>query len=126
MPFEPEALHGANAGLKVARDLMEKVKQEFPWISYGDLWILASVAAIQVFPFPMYCYVLSSPYSYRKWLVPRFLGARGALTVSLPSLHLMDVSESLKLLRARTTSEVSLTAWGKHRSCYKIIIVNGN
>ena len=113
---------------KVARDLMKKVKQDFPLISYpyGDLWILASVAAIQVFPFPMYCYVLSSPFSYRKWLVPRFLGARGALTVSLPSLHFMDVSKSLKLLRARTTSEVSLTTWGKHRSCYKIIIVNGN
>jgi len=26
---------------------MEKVKQEFPWISYGDLWTLAGVAAIQ-------------------------------------------------------------------------------
>ena len=48
MRFEPESLHGANAGLNVARELMEKVKQEFPWISYGDLWTLAGVAAIQV------------------------------------------------------------------------------
>jgi len=48
MRFEPESQHGANAGLNVARDLMEKVKQEFPWISYGDLWTLAGVAAIQV------------------------------------------------------------------------------
>ncbi|KAH9484886.1 heme peroxidase [Psilocybe cubensis] len=47
MRFEPESQHGANAGLNVARDLMEKVKQEFPWISYGDLWTLAGVAAIQ-------------------------------------------------------------------------------
>ncbi|KAJ8076343.1 heme peroxidase [Marasmius tenuissimus] len=47
MRFEPESLHGANAGLNVARDLMEKVKQEFPWISYGDLWTLGGVAAIQ-------------------------------------------------------------------------------
>ncbi|KAG1715774.1 hypothetical protein ID866_1398 [Astraeus odoratus] len=47
MRFEPESLHGANAGLHVARELMEKVKQEFPWISYGDLWTLAGVAAIQ-------------------------------------------------------------------------------
>ena len=47
MRFEPEALHGANAGLNVARDLMEKVKQEFPWITYGDLWTLAGVAAVQ-------------------------------------------------------------------------------
>ena len=47
MRFEPESLHGANAGLNVARELMEKVKQEFPWISYGDLWTLAGVAAVQ-------------------------------------------------------------------------------
>lgn len=47
MRFEPEALHGANAGLNVARDLLEPIKKEFPWISYGDLWTLAGVAAIQ-------------------------------------------------------------------------------
>jgi cytochrome c peroxidase len=47
MRFEPEALHGANAGLHVARELMEKVKIEFDWISYGDLWTLAGVAAVQ-------------------------------------------------------------------------------
>ena len=54
MRFDSEAQHGANAGLKVARDLMEKVKQEFPWISYGDLWTLAGVAAIQVCSFRIY------------------------------------------------------------------------
>jgi cytochrome c peroxidase len=48
MRYEPESLHGANNGLDVARSLMEKVKQEFPWISYGDLWTLAGVAAVQV------------------------------------------------------------------------------
>jgi len=48
MRFEPEALHGANAGLHVAREFMEKIKQEFSWISYGDLWTLGGVAAIQV------------------------------------------------------------------------------
>ncbi|KAL0956778.1 hypothetical protein HGRIS_002898 [Hohenbuehelia grisea] len=47
MRFQPESLHGANAGLNIARDLMEKVKSEFSWISYGDLWTLAGVAAIQ-------------------------------------------------------------------------------
>ncbi|KII92632.1 hypothetical protein PLICRDRAFT_37408 [Plicaturopsis crispa FD-325 SS-3] len=47
MRFEPEALHGANAGLNVARGLMEKIKAEFPWISYGDLWTLGGVAAVQ-------------------------------------------------------------------------------
>ncbi|KAA1471769.1 cytochrome c peroxidase [Dentipellis sp. KUC8613] len=47
MRFAPEALHGANNGLNVARDHMEKIKKEFSWISYGDLWTLGGVAALQ-------------------------------------------------------------------------------
>lgn len=47
MRFEPESIHGANAGLNVARTLMEKIKAKFPWISYGDLWTLAGVTAVQ-------------------------------------------------------------------------------
>ncbi|KAF8199796.1 heme peroxidase [Mycena galopus ATCC 62051] len=47
MRFQPESLHGANAGLNVARDIMEKIKAQFPWISYGDLWTLGGVAAVQ-------------------------------------------------------------------------------
>lgn len=48
MRFAPESLHGANNGLNIARAEMEKIKQEFPWISYGDLWTLGGVCAIQV------------------------------------------------------------------------------
>ena len=48
MRFQPESLHGANAGLHVGRGLLEKIKEKFPWISYGDLWTLAGVCAIQV------------------------------------------------------------------------------
>ncbi|KAH8119048.1 cytochrome C peroxidase [Phellopilus nigrolimitatus] len=47
MRFEPEALHGANNGLNVARNVLEKIKEKFPWISYGDLWTLAGVVAVQ-------------------------------------------------------------------------------
>ena len=47
MRFDPEADHGANAGLKAARDFMEPVKEKHPWISYSDLWTLGGVAAIQ-------------------------------------------------------------------------------
>jgi len=47
MRFEPESVHGANNGLHIARGLMEQIKKEFGWISYGDLWTLAGVAAIQ-------------------------------------------------------------------------------
>lgn len=45
--FSPEADHGANAGLGIARDLLEPVKKQFPWISYSDLWTLAGVVAIE-------------------------------------------------------------------------------
>lgn len=47
MRFDPEADHGANAGLKAARDFLAPVKEQFPWISYSDLWILGGVCAIQ-------------------------------------------------------------------------------
>ncbi|KAI4246574.1 MAG: hypothetical protein L6R40_001937 [Gallowayella cf. fulva] len=47
MRFAPEGDHGANAGLKAARDFLEPVKQQFPWITYSDLWTLAGVCAIQ-------------------------------------------------------------------------------
>ncbi|KAJ3109536.1 heme peroxidase [Phlyctochytrium planicorne] len=47
MRFDPEASHGANAGLKIARDLLEPIKKKFPEISYADLWSLAGVAAVQ-------------------------------------------------------------------------------
>lgn len=47
MRFDPESEHGANAGLRTARDFLEPVKEQFPWLSYGDLWTLAGVCAIQ-------------------------------------------------------------------------------
>ncbi|MCJ1467672.1 heme peroxidase [Pseudocyphellaria aurata] len=47
MRFAPEGDHGANAGLKAARDFLEPIKQKFPWISYSDLWTLGGVCAIQ-------------------------------------------------------------------------------
>ncbi|KAI0013486.1 mitochondrial putative cytochrome c peroxidase [Xylariaceae sp. FL0662B] len=47
MRFAPESDHGANAGLKHARDFLEPVKAKFPWITYSDLWILGGVCAVQ-------------------------------------------------------------------------------
>ena len=47
MRFAPEANHGANAGLKVVRDLLEPVQSRYPGLSHSDLWILAGIAAIQ-------------------------------------------------------------------------------
>lgn len=45
--FSPECDHGANAGLIVARDLLEPIKKQHPWISYADLWTLAGAVAIE-------------------------------------------------------------------------------
>jgi cytochrome c peroxidase len=45
--FAPESDIGANAGLGIARDLLEPIKKQFPWISYSDLWTLAGASAIE-------------------------------------------------------------------------------
>lgn len=47
MRFVPECNHGANAGLQGARDWLEPVKQQFPEVSYSDLWIFAANVAIE-------------------------------------------------------------------------------
>jgi cytochrome c peroxidase len=46
MRFSPESDWGANAGLKIARDFLEPFKRKYG-LSYGDLWTLAGVAAIE-------------------------------------------------------------------------------
>ncbi|KAI3532252.1 peroxidase [Colletotrichum abscissum] len=56
MRFAPESDHGANAGLKAARDFLQPVKEQFPWITYSDLWILGGVAAIQEMQGPVIPY----------------------------------------------------------------------
>ncbi|CAG8507340.1 9255_t:CDS:2 [Ambispora leptoticha] len=47
MRFAQEGGYGANAGLNVARDKLEKIKEKNPEISYSDLWTLAGVVAVQ-------------------------------------------------------------------------------
>lgn len=47
MRFCPEAKHAANAGLEVARNLLEPIKAKYPCISYADLWTLAGAVAIE-------------------------------------------------------------------------------
>lgn len=44
--FEPEILHGANAGLSGALKLLEPVKQAFPEVSYADIFQMGSARAI--------------------------------------------------------------------------------
>ncbi len=45
--LQPEKNWGANAGLDLARNLLEKVKAKHPSISYADLYTLSGVVAIQ-------------------------------------------------------------------------------
>jgi len=47
MRFKPECDHGGNAGLGIARELLEPIKAKYPDISYADLYILAGVVAIE-------------------------------------------------------------------------------
>jgi cytochrome c peroxidase len=47
MRHEKEYSTGANAGLINAVNFLEPLKKQFPWISYGDLYTLGGVAAVQ-------------------------------------------------------------------------------
>jgi len=47
MRFSPECDFGANAGLEHARKYLQPVKDQFPNLSYADLWILAGYVAIE-------------------------------------------------------------------------------
>jgi len=47
MRFAPEATDDANAGLNIVRDMLLPVKQRHPELSYGDLWTLAGVCAVE-------------------------------------------------------------------------------
>ena len=56
MRFAPEKDHGANAGLAAARNFLEPIKEQFPWITWSDLWILSGVCAIQEMQGPVIPY----------------------------------------------------------------------
>jgi len=47
MRFSPESDWGANAGLGIARGLLEEVKKKHPKISYSDLWVYAGYVALE-------------------------------------------------------------------------------
>jgi cytochrome c peroxidase len=47
-----ESKHGANAGLQIARDLLEHLKAKHPEMSNADFWSLAAFCAIKVMDGP--------------------------------------------------------------------------
>lgn len=87
MRFDPEASHGANAGLAVARSLLEPIKKKFPWISYADLYTLAGAVAVEELGGPKI-----------EWLPGRTDFADGS--ASCKDTRLPDASQGAKHLRA--------------------------
>ncbi len=47
MRYKPESEWGANAGLDMARNALEPIKDQFPGISYADLYTLSGVVAVE-------------------------------------------------------------------------------
>ncbi|ODQ82795.1 hypothetical protein BABINDRAFT_29825 [Babjeviella inositovora NRRL Y-12698] len=47
MRFAPESTDDANNGLEIARKFLDEFKVKYDWISYGDLWTLGGVCAVQ-------------------------------------------------------------------------------
>lgn len=117
MRFEPESLHGGNNGLNVARDIMEGVKKEFPWISYGDLWTLGGVAAVQEMAGPKIPWRPGRIDGFAHQVTPDGRLPDGALGGD----HLRNVSTILcSCQTVSLTSRVrSSTAWGAFFSCQK-------
>lgn len=47
MRYSMEAQDSANNGLEYARKFLEPIKQQFPWITYADLWTFAGTVALE-------------------------------------------------------------------------------
>ncbi|CAN0874872.1 L-ascorbate peroxidase, cytosolic [Linum grandiflorum] len=48
MRYSAELTHGANNGLDIAVRLLDPIKEQFPGISYADLYQLAGVVAVEI------------------------------------------------------------------------------
>jgi len=87
MRWPPEANWAANAGLDVARDLLEPLKAKYTNISYSDLWSYAGVVAIESMGGPV---------------IPWRTGRKDATSPKnpLPDGRLPDASQGAAHLRA--------------------------
>lgn len=47
MRFGPEKDDPENAGLNIARDLLESIKEKYPQLSYSDIWIFAAYVFLE-------------------------------------------------------------------------------
>lgn len=53
MRFKAESNTEANKGLEIAKHFLESIHDDFPWVSYGDLYTLGGVVAIQEMSGPL-------------------------------------------------------------------------
>ena len=92
MRFHPESTDGANAGLEHARSFLEPIKAKHPWISYADLWTLASVVAIKSMGGPQVPWKPGRSDKDPKTVQPKDIPPNGRLPdASLGAQHLRDV-----------------------------------
>jgi hypothetical protein len=47
MRFEPESTDGANAGLHIVRNILMPVKEQYPELTFADLWTFAGAQAVE-------------------------------------------------------------------------------
>mmetsp|Transcript_122632 Transcript_122632/g.281113 ORF Transcript_122632/g.281113 Transcript_122632/m.281113 type:complete len:366 (-) Transcript_122632:449-1546(-) len=70
MRFAPEAGHGANAGLAVARYLLAPLQRRHPELSHADLWVLAGCTAVEAMGGPGVAFRAGRPDATQRTACP--------------------------------------------------------
>lgn len=111
MRFPAEGNHGCNAGLGAARDKLQPIKDQFPGISYSDLWVRPASPGRALECCADGDRDRPSPVSLpcRRWAAPASPGGLAASTARQRTARLMVVSPTAT--RALTTCVTSSTRW---------------
>jgi len=91
--FGQELAHGANAGLQIAVNLLQPIKEQFPDLTYADFYELAGVVAVEVTGGPT---------------VPFHPGRKDHETVPVEG-RLPDATKGIDHLRCVFTKQMGLT-----------------
>lgn len=111
MRFKPEASYGNNAGLDMARSVLEPIKKEFPDISYADLYTFAGVVAVEEAGGPKIPFALGR--------VDEADGAKSDPNDRLPNAHMgsfKNVTEHIRAVFSRMgfTDQEMVALLGAH------------
>ncbi|CAN0874876.1 L-ascorbate peroxidase, cytosolic [Linum grandiflorum] len=85
MRYSAELTHGANNGLDIAVRLLDPIKEQFPGISYADLYQLAGVVAVEITGGP------EVPFHPGREVSPCFCRCFNSIGISVGVDHLRDV-----------------------------------